>query len=394
MAEDFLKPVTVLQVTIGDGSYGGVTSFLYSYYSHINHEKVHFDFLYCGENSMQSKMGTQALEGSQVTALHVLKPNNNGIGEHKKLLKELKKYFSENQYDIVHVNTANIYVCASIAYVLKGKSVLVLHSHNSKATERPGNIVKRLIKDVLRWPCRKYALKKGDYYFACSNAAGVNLFGKSILKSNRYRLINNAIDISKYVYNQETRARVLKTDNLIFGHVGRFTKQKNHDFLIEVYAEIHKTIPNSELWIIGEGELQREIETKIKELRLEDSVVIWGRRDDVADLMQAMDIFILPSLYEGLSIVCVEAQAAGLPIYASDSISGEHGLTNLVQFLPLKKGPQFWAKRIIHDVSNLPERRDMGQVIKQKGYEICSAAEWMQRFYIESAKTNSKYGSE
>ena len=385
MAKEFLEPVNVLQVAIGDGSYGGVTSFLYSYYSHINHQEVHFDFLYCGENSMQSKIGTQVLKGSQVTALHILKPFNNGIREHIKLLKELKKYFSENHYDVVHVNTANIYVCASIAYVLKGKSVLVLHSHNSKATKQHGNAVKHLIKNVLRWPCRKYVLKKGDYYFACSNAAGASLFGKSILKSNKYRLINNAIDISKYVYNQEIRAQLRKTENLVFGHVGRFTKQKNHDFLIEVYAEIHKIVPKSELWIIGEGERQREIELKIKELHLVDSVIIWGRRNDIADLMQAMDVLLLPSFYEGLSIVSVEAQAAGLPIYASDCISEEHRLTELIQFLPLETGATAWAEKIIHDMKDLPQRRDMSQEIIEKGYEIRSAAEWLQKFYIENA---------
>lgn len=382
MSENIHSPIKVLQVTIGDGSYGGVASFLYSYYSYIDHKRVLFDFLYCGENSMRSKMNTNVLMDSKITTFHIMKGNNNGIKEYTKLWKALKAYFDKNSYDIVHVNTSNIYVSACVAYVLKGRSVMIAHSHNTKATIQYGSSAKRLVKVAVKIPCRKYIIKKADYYFACSKAAGENLFGKKALNSERFKVINNAINVSKYAYNPEVRNRIRKNNKFVFGHVGRLTKQKNPEFLIELFAEIHKLKTNTELWMVGEGEMQEEIENMIRNFGLEDSVVMWGRRNDVADLMQAMDMFLLPSLYEGLSIVAVEAQAAGLPMVASDSISMEHDVSGLVRFLPLKAGVKVWAEKISDYMIELPARRDMRSELESEGYEINQAAQWLEKFYM------------
>lgn len=383
MSEGNHNPVKVLQIAIGDGSYGGVASFLYSYYSHINHGKVHFDFLYCGENSLKSKMNTPVLADSKITTLHIMQIKYNGIKGYIKLLKALRNFFNDNEYDIVHVNTNSSFFCACVAYALKGRAKLIFHSHNSKVVlQDKSRSVKHFLKDVLESPCKKYMLKKGDFFFACSNAAGANLFGKKILKSDNYKVINNAIDISKYAYNAESRNKVRKTDNFVFGHVGRFTRQKNHKFLVELFAEIHKLVPDSELWLVGEGELREETESQIKTLGLEDCVVLWGRRDDVADLMQGMDIFLFPSLYEGLSIVTIEAQASGLTLVVSDSISPEHKVTELVHFLKLEKGTEFWAQEILGIMKNQADRRDMSAEILSAGYEIKQAANELENFYI------------
>ena len=390
MSKTDFEPIKILHVTIGDGNYGGIASFLYSYYSHMDHNKVHFDFLYCGENSMQSLERTQILENSKITTFHVLSPTNNGIREYKALLCELKEYFKKNHYDIVHINTSNVYVCASVSYALKGQAFLIIHSHNTRATMRCENSIKYFIKNLLKVLCRKYVLQKGNYYFACSNAAGENLFGRRILKTNKFKIIHNAIDISKYTYSREIRGRIKKNANYVFGHVGRLSKQKNPEFLVDIFAEIHKLIPNSELWMIGEGELLEKIKIKIEGLNLEDNVVLWGRRDDVADLMQAMDMFLFPSLYEGLSIVTIEAQAAGLPVIASDCISIEHKITNLVQFLPLDKGPKYWADEIIKLMANLPKRRDTSAEMISAGYEINQAAKSLEGFYTDIIRGNEQ----
>ncbi len=377
------RSVKVLQVTIGDGSYGGIASFLYSYYSHIDRAKVRFDFLYCGRNSIISKADTPVLKDSKVTAFNVLKTNGNGINEYRRFVKELRKYFTKNHYDVVHLDTTNVFLCVCVQYVLHGRSKIIIHSHNGKATVRYGNSIKRFLKGITRYPCKKYMISKGDYYFACSNAAGENLFGKKPLNTKKYRLIKNAIDISKYTFNPSVREEVRETDKFVFGHVGRFTKQKNHEFLIRLYARIHEMIPKSELWLIGEGELYEDIRAQINCLGIEDSVVMWGgSRDDVADLMQGMDMFIFPSWYEGLSIVTIEAQAAGLPLVTSDSISPEHKITDLVYFLPLEKGTDYWANEIKKIKDNLPERRDTSAEVIAAGYEINQAAKELEEFYI------------
>lgn len=383
MERETCKPARVLQVALGDGNFGGIASFLYSYYSHMNHNKVHFDFLYCGENSLSSKMCSPILKDSKITTLHIMKPNNNSVEEYQRLLKELNQFFDVNQYDIVHLNSANICFCACLAYVVRNRSKLIIHSHSTRMIGKRNNSPREMVKALLKLLCMKYLRKKADFFFACSYAAGEAVFGKSILNSPRFRIIENAIDVSNYRYNSETRSKIKPNGKLVIGHIGRISKEKNHTFLIDVFVEIHRYIPNCELWIVGDGALRETVETKVKSIGLKDCITLWGQRSDVADLMQAMDLILLPSLFEGLSIVSIEAQAVGLPIYASDSISPEHGLTDLIHFLPLSAGPQVWAQRIIEDVKNLPQRQDMSLVIAQKGYEINNAAKRLENFYGE-----------
>lgn len=376
------KLVRVLQVTIGDGSYGGVASFMFSYYSHMNQENVHCDFLYCGENSMQSKMDSHILRNSKITTLHVMKTKDNGCSEYRQLLRKLKSFFDKNQHDIVHINTSNVLVSACVIYAVNKRAVCIAHSHNTKAVVENQNKLKSLIKDIIKALGRNFILKNADYYFACSKAAGKNLYGSKALNSSKFRIIKNAIDLSAYIYDPSIRARVKKTDKVIIGHVGRLTAQKNPIFLIDVFSEIHEANPDTELWMIGEGELLEEVKKRVEETGLLDSVILWGRRNDVSELMQAMDVFMLPSLYEGLSIVAIEAQAAGLPVYASDSISEEHKVTPLVQFLPLTSGAPKWAKKVNDGIENLPVRRDMTKEIAKSGYDIIQASKWLEEFYL------------
>lgn len=376
------KKVRVLQVTIGDGNYGGVASFLFSYYSHIDQDKVHFDFLYCGENSLSSKVNTLVLKDSEITTFHCLKANNNGIQEYKALIQKLKEFFKDNRYDIVHINTSNVYVNACVSFFASKNAICIAHSHNTKATGKYGNFIKKAFKSIVKELCRNYILKTDQYYFACSKAAGANLFGEKMLCSPKFKVIHNAIDISKYVFNPDTRMKYRNSEKIVFGYIGRLTKQKNPDFLIDVFKEIHQINKNTELWIIGEGELQGNIEKKISNLELNESTVLWGRREDIAQLMQAIDVFLLPSLYEGLSIAVIEAQASGLPVYASDSISIEHKVTDLIQFLPLKSGAKYWATKIVKDLPALGFRKDTRDEMVQAGYEINEAAMILEQLYI------------
>lgn len=384
-AKQYDHTIKVLQVTIGDGSFGGVASFMYSFYSHMDHAKINYDFLYCGENSMKSKEGSDALKGSKITTLHIMKSQNNGFREYSRLVKELKRFFKDNCYDIVHVNTSNVLVCACVAYALHDKAVLIVHSHSAKVVMKNPNITET-VKNMIKALARKYILRKAEHYFACSKAAGNNMFGALALKSDKFKVINNAIELSSYVYDPDIREKYRETDKTIIGYVGRISTEKNPIFLIDVFSEIHKLDQNTELWVIGEGKLLKDIKNRINTLELEDSIRLWGRRNDVAYLMQAMDIIMLPSLYEGLSIVAVEAQAAGLTVYASDSISEEHRITNLVHFLPLASGASAWAKEITDDIKIIPKRKNMLSEMTKAGYEIETASKWLEDFYFSVVK--------
>lgn len=375
-------PVRVLQVTIGDGTFGGIANFLYSFYSHMDHEKVRFDFLYCGENSLVSKIGSSVLSDSRITALHVMKQNNNGFKEYYRLMKELRRYFNNNKYHIIHINSSNLFVNTCITYLCHKKNICIAHSHNTKSPIEYSSFIKRQIKRAVRIPCQNYIVEKDNWLLACSTQAGEYLYSKKAIKGSKFRVINNAIDINKYIYNPQKRKLIRTDDKIIFGAVGRLADQKNPLFLIDIFNEIHKRNRNTVLWLVGDGELRCQVEKKVKYLGLDDAIVMMGMRNDIADLMQAMDIFLLPSLYEGFGFVLIEAQASGLPIFVSDSVTKEAKVTNLMEYIPLSVGAKGWADIILSKLVNIPERRDMSKELTEGGFDISNEAKKLEEFYI------------
>ncbi|WP_138310460.1 MULTISPECIES: glycosyltransferase [unclassified Clostridium] len=375
-------PVRVLQITIGDGTFSGIANFLYSFYSHMNHEKVRFDFLYCGENSLASKMGSSVLRDSKITTLHVMKRNNNGFKEYYSLIKELRRYFEDNRYHIIHINSSNLFVNTCITCMCHKKNICIGHSHNTKSPIEYSSFIKKQIKKTVRIPCQKYIVEKDNWLLACSTQAGEYLYSEKAVQGPKFKVINNAIDINKYIYNPMKRKLLRTNDKIIFGTVGRLTNQKNPLFLIDIFNEIHKKNGNTMLWLVGDGELRHEVEEKVKHLGLNNDIVIMGVRNDIADLMQAMDIFLLPSLYEGLAFVLIEAQAAGLPIFVSDSVTKEAKVTNLLEYIPLSIGAKGWADTILSKLENIPERRNTGEQLIKAGFDICTEAKKLEEFYI------------
>lgn len=177
-----------------------------------------------------------------------------------------------------------------------------------------------------------------DYNIACSESAARYMFPKRVIDSKDYQIINNGIEVSSYVYNPQVRqvyrSRYNCHGKFVVGHIGRFVRQKNHEFIIDIFSEIHKKESDSILCLFGTGEDENRIKEKVKELGLEDSVMFYGTTNEVQNILQMMDVFLFPSLYEGLPVVCVEAQAAGLPVVASGTITEEVRITDLVKFVP------------------------------------------------------------
>ena len=198
-------------------------------------------------------------------------------------------------------------------------------------------------------------------------------------------MLNNAINAKKFVFCREARQQMrndlhLSDNTVVIGHVGRFVEAKNHLFLIDVFADVHRRNPDSVLLLVGDGELRPSIEAAIQENRLQDSVILAGVQSEVAPYYQAMDVFVFPSLYEGLPVSVVEAQAAGLHCCVSSNVPSDAAITDLVEFIPLEYGAERWAEIAINRAQE--PRENMLHAIQSAGFDVASTAKWLEDFYI------------
>lgn len=260
-----------------------------------------------------------------------------------------------------------------------GIPVRICHAHN-----RPYGID---IKSPVRWYYKTLMIPHISHMFMCGEESGEWLFGKK--NKSKFIQLNNAIDAKNYSYNEVKRAEVRKslglTEELVVGHVGRFNPQKNHSFIIDVFNEVHKKEPDSVLLLVGDdsGKVAEDIHKKVDEVNLAGAVRFLGVRTDVADLMQAMDVFLFPSLFEGFGIAALEAQAAGLPAVVSKRIPPECMITDCISSLELDFSAEIWANRLIEAAKN--ERKNRFSEIKRAGFDIAENAKFLQDFYIRAA---------
>ena len=242
----------------------------------------------------------------------------------------------------------------------------------------------------LKLPFRLYArFSMKDHpnqYFACSKNAGKWLFGQGVSSSKEITILNNAVNVEDFKFNGKIRTKIRNEieagDKLVLGHIGRFNKQKNHDFLIEVFKALHDKHPNSLLIMVGDGPLKPSIEKKVSLLGLSSSVKFLGIREDIPDIMQGMDLFLFPSLFEGLPVVLVEAQAAGLRCIASDSITSETDVSGRVEFVSLTELPDKWSDKIL---STSYEHADTSELLRQNGYDTATMSQWLMEYYTKQA---------
>lgn len=322
------QPIIVAQV-MGKWLGNGVETVIMNYYRHLDHSKVQFDFI-CDEDSTRIPYDEIKKLGGRV----FLVPKYQNL---PKYLKALEKLFKESQYCIVHSNLSTLSVFPLSVAKKVGVPIRIAHSHS---TSNPKEWKRNLIKNILRPFSKRYATD----YFACSEVAGRYLFGNKAFDRGEVKIIHNAIDIDKFKFDEVARKKLrkefgIKDSTIVIGHVGRFVQQKNHTFLVDVFKEYHKKNPDSKLLLVGSGPLEDKIKKKVEKLGLKDSVLFLGQRDDINKLYSAMDVFCLPSLYEGLPVVGVEAQAAGLPCVFSDKITNDTVITKdtTLSKLELKK---------------------------------------------------------
>lgn len=293
--------------------------------------------------------------------------------------KVLDRFYKEhNDYKAVHLNSSSKNFLVLREAKKYGIPVRVAHSHNIGFQTK--NKVKVLVGNILK----KALIKNTTDFFACSENAGVWLYGKDIVKTDKFKVIHNAIDYERFKFDEKIRKEVRKSigveDNcLLFGNVGRFTNQKNHTFLIDIFYEIYKKNQNSKLMLVGIGEKEEEIKQKVDKLNLEKNVLFLEYREDVNRLMQGMDAFIMPSLYEGFPVVCVEAQAAGVPCFLSkDVITNEVKIADNVNYISLDEPAEEWASQILK--SSL-QRLNNEKKLKKCGFFIQDMVDELVSFY-------------
>ena len=229
-----------------------------------------------------------------------------------------------------------------------------------------------------------------DYNLACSDLAAQFMFPPQILKEKNFTVIKNAIDVEKYRFSEEVRLeyrKKLKMENkLIIGHIGRFMPQKNHKFLIDIFAEIYKKRSDAVLVLIGNGELLDEIKEYVEKKQLKNAVCFYGTTNEVPQILQAFDCFLLPSFYEGLPVVGVEVQASGLPFVLTDTITKEVDFSDLVNYLSLEDEPEKWADCVIKCSELKRNRSKYPDIVKEAGFDISEETKKLTSLYEKYAK--------
>lgn len=321
------EPIRVAHV-MGKMLGGGVESVVMNYYRHIDRSHVQFDFLVDADSSLVPREEIEKLGGR----VFEITPYQHVAAYQR----DLAKLFREQDWKIVHSHVNALSVFPLRAAKRAGVPVRIAHSHS---TSGQGEYVKNAAKATLK----RFSNVYPTHRFACSKYAGEWLFGKNA----EFEVLHNAIDLSIFSFSERARAQAradlgLVGDQLAIGHVGRFMPQKNHRFLIDVFVEVARRCKDAVLLLVGSGEAEAHVESWAAECGVADRVRFLGQRNDVDKLYQAFDAFVLPSLYEGLCLVGVEAQRAGLPCFLSDAITREVDVTGTVRFLPIDN-PTVWA---------------------------------------------------
>lgn len=373
------EPVHVLHV-VGNMGIGGIETLIMNIYRNIDRTKVQFDFLI--HNPTEGEYADEIKRmGGKIYQMPVLRDKPHTYYwryfEYKRALKKFFRVHSEIR--IVHghmTNTASIYM--PIAKKYGNVNCCIAHSHQSIATKGFSGVVTNILQRNL-W-------KTATDLFSCSEKASHWIYPENVIRRNEVKIIHNGIDIEKYRYSierfKEERIKLgIDESTLVLGNVSRFNSVKNHSFMIDILEECIRFNSNTVLMLVGDGVLLDSIKKKVKQNGLEKNVYFMGLRSDVADIIQSFDVFILPSISEGLPVCAIEAQAAGLPIVASTGVTSETDITGNVTFLSLDHPSSEWAKKVI-DINSSYKRIDTTEQVRKAGYDIKQTAQWLQDFYL------------
>lgn len=367
------QPIRILQcVTIMNRN--GLENRLMDIYRNIDRSVIQFDFMTNRTEAGEFDEEIKRL-GGRVYHMSRIAPKS-----FFRYIGELRTFFQEHpEYKIVHSHLNTLSTWPLLMAKRAGVPVRIAHSRNAS--------MDRNMKMVYKAFSRLFINGQATDRFACSQSAGVWLFGKQQTQKETFHVIPNAIQLERFLYSEEKRHEMrtelgIGEQELAIVCVARFSPQKNHTYLLQVFQEIQNRKPESKLYLVGQGELEQDIRNQVARLGLQDHVRFLGSRSDVGAVLTAMDAFLFPSFYEGFGTVIIEAQCSALPMLASDSIPSETKLCDSVEFASIKERPAMWAERILALIEKT-ERRENSALIRENGYDIRQSYIWMQQFYLE-----------
>ena len=322
---------SIVLLNFCNGMYGGIESFLLNAFYCLDKNEYDVTFLTCGRSTYDMFRDDITDNSGHVEEIPILA---NGYKNKTRIFNELRKYFRDKKPDIVHVNsgTLSLQYLASKAAKLENVNRIILHSHNFRPNQTG-------IKEHIKEPIKKLLIKNGDSLLACSTGAALWMFPKETVDSGRVIIIPNGVDTKRFLYSDDKRRQFRNSlnlgDELLIGNIGRFQGQKNHPFMIEIMEKVMRKNPSAKLLLVGEGYLKEEIKKIVREKDLQENILFLGERKDMDAFLSALDVFILPSLYEGLPIASVEAQASGVRTLLSDTITKEANVSRSAIYLPI-----------------------------------------------------------
>lgn len=370
------QPLRVAHIT-GKMNTGGVRAILLNYYDNVDKSAVQFDFFVDGDSR---DVPTQEIEaaGGRIFVI----PPYQRLTQYLRVLTQLLR---AGGYSIVHAHINTLCVFPLFAAWRAGVPVRICHNH-STAHKSEGKRV------ALKYLLRPFARVFATDYLACGEKAGRWLFGNKCFDQGRVTVIKNAVETIRFRFDAQARARLrgeldIAPDAFVVGHAGRFMHQKNHAGLLRFFAAVLAQCPNARLLLVGEGELLDEVKASVAvDAALQKAVIFTGARGDVDKLYSVMDVFCLPSFFEGLPVVAAEAQASGLPCVYSDQVTPEAGITALVRFVPLADNPQAWAQAVLAAKDAYGERRSWDKEVADAGFDIAQQAEKLTQYYLKKTQ--------
>lgn len=355
---------------------GGQETLWMNVFRKIDRSELVFDFLVSSKEKGDYDDEIESLGGK---VIYVGDNKYNGkISKYFGQAKRVRDFFKNHpEYDTYHINTGHAFteMFSVIGARMAGVSRIIVHSHNTNAVHPKLHKLAKPFLNMLRFDA-----------MACSEDAGVWMFGKRKVKRGKVRIVKNGIDTDMYKFDESIRKQKrlelgIDDDTVVIGHIGRFNFQKNHSFLIDIFEKVYKKCPNSKLLLVGRGELEEEIRTKVEQLGLSQNVIFLGIRSDVNELLMAMDVFLFPSLFEGLSVVMVEAQASGINVVCSSTLTKDTFLNSNISAIDLETSPSIWAEEVLR-VVNESREKELDKII-ESGYDISTTAQMLKTYYLQ-----------
>lgn len=361
------KEIRIAQI-IGKMQAGGVESVVFNYYRFINKKNIQFDFYYDSDSIVKPPQDLIDM-GARFYKL----PPYQKVWRY---IPELQRYFKNEKYNIIHSHINSLSVVPLMVAFLNNIPVRVAHNHSV-----PGKGDYK--RNIFKYFFKVFSKLFSTHYFACSEKAGRWLFGNKAYDNNKVSIIYNAIDIerfNKYKYNKMDIKKELRiVDSFVIGHVGRFTYAKNHDFLIDIFEKIKIKKENAVLLLVGDGELFDKIKSKVEEKKMQDCVLFIGKTDCPEKYYKIMDVVILPSIFEGLSLTTIESQFSNVPILVSESVPDEAIIsTSGVKKMSLNDTSEQWADESLNLSNSSVLLSD-----KSKLYDISKAVKHIENFYMD-----------